>query len=59
MSNEIEKRHEKDSWKDAAFILLAVLLVALSIGSVTSKAAGKNPAHQWSVTMVENPDLAR
>jgi len=43
MSNlkEIAVRHGRDRWKDAVFICAAVLLTALSIGSVTSKAAGK------------------
>ncbi|HEU4613318.1 MAG TPA: hypothetical protein VFS15_14605 [Kofleriaceae bacterium] len=43
--NEIAHRHGRDHWKDAIFIAAAVLLTALSIGSVTSKAAGK--PHQW------------
>jgi hypothetical protein len=49
--NEIEHRHGRDRWKDAVFILAAVLLTALSIGSVTSKAAGKPSNHQWDVTV--------
>ncbi len=57
--NEIEQRHERDTWKDAVFVILAVLLTALSIGSVTSKAAGHPHQHQWSVTMTENPELAK
>ena len=61
MSNlkEIESRHGRDNWRDAVFILAAVLLTALSIGSVTSQAAGKPHDHQWSVTVIENPELAR
>ncbi len=56
---EIKNRHDKDPWKDAIFIVMAVVLTALSIGSVTSKAAGKGPDHQWSVTVIENPELAK
>jgi hypothetical protein len=52
-------RHARDHWKDAIFILGAVLLTALSIGSVTSKAAGSTTPHQWSLRVVENPELAR
>jgi hypothetical protein len=57
MSNlkEIEHRHGRDRWKDAAFILAAVLLTALSIGSVTSQAAGKPHEPQWKVTVID-PD---
>ena len=43
--NEIAVRHGRDRWKDAIFIVAAVLLTALSISSVTSKAAG-NPT-KW------------
>jgi hypothetical protein len=57
--NEIKERHGRDGWKDAVFIVLAVLLTALSIGSVTSKAAGHPSQHQWSVTVIENPELAK
>jgi hypothetical protein len=56
---EIEQRHGRDGWKDAVFVLLAVVLTAISIGSVTAKVAGRPHAHQWSVTMVENPELAK
>jgi hypothetical protein len=61
MSNlsEIKERHVRDHWKDALFIALAVLLTALSVGSVTSKAAGHPSHHQWSLTVVENPELAK
>jgi len=52
--NEIVGRHGRDRWKDAIFIVAAVLLTAVSIGSVTSKAAGK--PHQWNgkVTVIES-----
>ncbi len=56
---EIEARHGHDAWKDALFVLLAVILTALSIGSVTSKAAGRPTEHQFSLTVIENPELAR
>jgi len=56
---EIAVRHGRDRWKDLVFIGAAVLLTALSIGSVTSKAAGTTQTHQWSVTVVENPEIIR
>ncbi|HEY5922680.1 MAG TPA: hypothetical protein VIV11_13455 [Kofleriaceae bacterium] len=46
--NEIKARHGWDRWKDAVFIAAAVLLTALSIGAVTSQAAGKPTDHQWT-----------
>jgi hypothetical protein len=57
--NDIEQRHTRDHWKDAVFIALAVLLTALSVGSVTSRAAGHPEPHQWSLTVIENPELAK
>ena len=58
MSNltEIAHRHTRDRWKDAVFIVTAVLLTALSIGSVTSKAAGKPGDRNFNgtVTVVES-----
>jgi hypothetical protein len=64
MMTEIKERHGRDHWKDAVFILAAVLLTALSIGSVTSKAAGKASKPQWSgrdaVTVYESsPEVQR
>ncbi len=61
MSNlkEIEQRHGRDRWKDAMFIVAALLLTALSIGSVTSKAAGTTTHRQWEVAMYESPELLR
>ncbi len=57
---EIEHRHDRDRWKDALFIGAALLLTALSIGSVTSKAAGSNTEHTWTVTVVESSlEIAR
>ena len=54
--NEITDRHSHDRWKDALFIVMAVLLTALSIGSVTSQAAGKPHQHhlQGHVTVIES-----
>ncbi len=54
--NEIAHRHGRDRWKDAVFIVAAVLLTALSIGSVTSQAAGKPVDRQFNgkVTVVES-----
>ncbi len=57
--NDVATRHGRDRWKDAVFIAAAVLLTALSIGSVTRKAAGTAPHHQWTLTVVENPELAK
>lgn len=51
---QIAHRHGWDRWKDAAFIASAVLLIALSIGAVTSQGAGKGYTHQWTVTVVES-----
>jgi hypothetical protein len=51
--NDIAHRHGRDRIKDALFICAAVVLTALSIGSVTSKAAGKPHEHQWKVTVVD------
>ncbi len=57
--NEIALRHGRDRWKDAMFIAAAVLLTALSIGSVTSKAAGSSST-KWTVTVVESsPEIVR
>lgn len=58
--NEIENRHGRDRWKDAIFIVAAVVLTALSIGSVTSKAAGKPSQHKWQLTVTETqPEIQR
>lgn len=50
---QIEVRHGRDRVKDILFIVAAVVLTALSIGSVTSKAAGTNE-HKWSLSVVES-----
>jgi hypothetical protein len=52
--NEIANRHGRDRWKDALFIAAAVLLTALSLGSLTSKAAGKPHENEWKVTVIES-----
>ena len=57
--NEIPDRHRRDRWKDAIFIIAAVLLTAVSIGAVTSKAAGKPSEKQWKLTVIEQPEKAR
>lgn len=56
MSNltRIEERHRPDRWRDMIFIVGALLLVALSIGSLTSKAAGRVAERAWTVTVVES-----
>jgi len=62
MSNlgQIVNRHVRDHWKDALFIAAAVLLLAVSIGSVTSKAAGNTPEKEWKVEMVQsNVEIVR
>ncbi len=57
---EIKVRHGRDGWKDIIFIALAVLLTALSIGSVTSKAAGHPHEKQWTLTnSIDNPEIAK
>ena len=57
--NEIKNRHGQDRWKDLVFIVAAVLLTAISIGSVTSKAAGSTTQHKWEVAVTETPELLR
>lgn len=52
--NEIVGRHGRDRWKDALFIFAAVVLTAVSIGSVTSKAAGKPHQYKGQLTVIES-----
>ena len=52
--NEIAHRHGRDRWKDLVFVAAAVVLTALSIGSVTSKAAGTAAVPTGSVTVIES-----
>ena len=56
MSNlqRIERRHRPDVWRDVIFIAGATLLAALSVGSLTSKAAGSVPERQWTLTVLES-----
>jgi len=51
---EIEERHRPDRWRDIIFIVGAVLLTALSIGSLTSQAAGAIPEHQWTLQVFDS-----
>jgi hypothetical protein len=51
--NEIEYRQKRNRWRDPLFLGMVLLLAALSIGSVTSKAQGRITEHQWSVTLVD------
>lgn len=48
--NQIAERHRPDRRRDIIFIVGALLLTALSIGSLTKEAAG--PA--WTVTVIES-----
>jgi hypothetical protein len=52
---EIERRRGKDRWKDAGFVLIAGLLIALSIGAVTTRAARKPLEPVWTLTVTEGP----
>ena len=57
--NEIAHRHGRDRWKDAMFIAAALLLTAISIGSLTTKAQGSVADHKWEVAMFETPELIK
>ena len=59
LKDTIKNRHGRDRWKDAMFIAGALLMTALAVGSVTKKAQGHTTAHQYTLTVVENPELAR
>jgi len=59
LKDTIATRHGRDRWKDALFICGAVLMTALAVGSVTKKAQGHTTEHQYTLTVVENPELAR
>jgi hypothetical protein len=52
--NRIAARHRPDRWADVIFITAAVLLAALSVGSLTSKAAGRVPEREWTLTVFES-----
>jgi len=49
----IEQRHRPDRWRDIIFVAAAVLLIALAIGSVTSKVVGPVTEHEWTLTVLE------
>lgn len=51
---QIEERHRPDRWRDMIFIVGALLLTALSIGSLTTKAAGPAAGPAWTVTVIES-----
>ncbi len=53
---DIEVRHERDRWRDAVFVVAAVLLTVLSLGAMSSKAAGHpgKPHFESSVTVIES-----
>jgi len=53
LQDEIEQRHRPDKRRDIIFLIGAMLLVALSLGTVTSKAVGAVHAREWSVTVLE------
>jgi len=50
----IAQRHRPDRWSDMIFLAGAVLLTALSLGTITSRAVGSVTAHQWTVTVLES-----
>jgi len=52
--NEIAERHRPDRWTDIIFIVGAVLLTALSIGSLTLTAAGSAAERPWTLTVLES-----
>ncbi len=56
MSNlqSIAQRHRPDRWSDMIFLAGAVLLTALSVGSLTSRAVGSVSERQWTVTVLES-----
>jgi len=58
MSNlgQIESRHVRDHWRDGLFIVAALVLLALSIGSVTPAAVkAQSTSGEWQVTVVQSP----
>lgn len=59
LKETIAMRHGRDRLRDALFIGAAVLLTALSIGSVTTKAQGHTTWHDGTVTVIETPELLR
>lgn len=51
--HRIEQRHRADRWRDLVFLAAAILLAALSLGSLTSKASGSVSEHTWTLTVLE------
>lgn len=57
---QIELRHRPDRWGDIIFVAAAILLTALSIGALTSKAAGPVTEREWTLTVLEsNLEISR
>jgi hypothetical protein len=50
----IQQRHRPDRWRDFIFVTGALLLTALSIGSLTSHTAGQISERQWVLTVLES-----
>ena len=50
----IAQRHRPDRRSDMIFLAGALLLTALSLGTLTSRAVGSVSARQWSVTVLES-----
>ena len=50
----IAQRHRPDRWSDMIFLAGAVLLMALSLGSLTSRAVGSVSPRKWTVTVLES-----
>lgn len=50
----IAQRHRPDRWGDMIFLAGAVLLAALSLGAVTSRAVGSVSPREWTVTVLES-----
>jgi len=57
---QIEQRHRPDRRRDIIFVAAAILLTALSIGALTSKAVGSVSTHEWTLTVLEgNLEVSR
>jgi hypothetical protein len=51
---QIAERHRPDRRRDIIFVVGALLLTALSIGSLTTQAAGRVADRPWTVTVIES-----
>jgi hypothetical protein len=51
---QIAERHRPDRRRDIIFVVGALLLTALSIGSLTTQAAGRVTDRPWTVTVIES-----